>query len=123
MSDALFALYRYLSRNQDHKDENNPYTVAWRRLDALLGIQKELDYWGRYIIDYGGINWEDADVIKDRIIQGCKTVLCEASDGSSAKALVDFAATHVNLACTDYGAIMIGLEALRAQQIEELKDQ
>lgn len=116
----LFMLYRYLSKSRDLQDPTDPYTMAYQALEQFVKILDQLESWGESVRTEDSLEYEDTQTIHDLIMRGHKTALCELNDGSSAKALLDFAASSVNLV-NDYEAIMVGLDTLRAQQIDDAK--
>ncbi len=92
--EKLFRLYRYLSQCKRPEDEDNSYNVALRTLEPVLDNLAELESWGQNIIDTGGIQWDDADKITERIIEHHKTALCEYS-ATGLEAVINFASTHI----------------------------
>lgn len=94
--EKLFRLYRYLSQCKHRENEDNSYNVALRALEQVCDLLGELDYWGQHIINEGGMQWEDADRITERIIDHHKTSLCEYAHQNAITAIIDFASTHTS---------------------------
>lgn len=114
----LFILYRYLAQQSTHRtDEDNPYNEALRTLEPLLDAVRGVEQYGRMVKRYGGFEWEDAEHLKEFLIEQHKTSLCTVS-GSSLEAIKDFATTHIKL--DEIDAL---IDALHQQKQTMLKEQ
>jgi hypothetical protein len=96
MMDNLLRLYRYLSTCY-HVDQESAYGDTYRALEQVLDLLGELDWWGRCLIEHGGMDWEQAEALTERIIEMHKTALCDHAGQSSLEAILDFAQTHIPL--------------------------
>lgn len=94
---ALFTLYRYLAQNQDTSDEGNPYSDTLRALEPFLDMLTELESWGKNIANYGSLDWDEALIVTDKIINGHKAALCAKHNNDAVATLTDFAMSHVDL--------------------------
>jgi len=111
----LFTLYRYLVRSQDRRNDDNQYNQALRALEPVLDLITELEAWGKNIEEGGGIDWDDAQTITDRIAAGHRAALCAFADGA-ANAIIVFAAEALPL--QGYDRV---IEVLKEQQEKEKK--
>jgi len=73
--DTLFTVYRYLVQNKNRNDEHNPYNIASRTLDAYLDIERELRFYANKIQTSGGLCWEDAQDLTEKMLIGFETGL------------------------------------------------
>ena len=113
----LFYLYRYLSQNQHPQEEDNRYNVALRALEPVLDILRELDFWGSWIREHGGLDWNQADKVREEIITGHKAALVSHFK-TSLSAIIDFAGEYISLNNID-----TLLEALQKQKQEMIEAQ
>jgi len=109
----LFTLYRYLVQNRDA--DENPYNDTLRALEAFLNILTELESWGKNIANYGSLDWDEALVVTDKIVQGHKAALCARHNNDAVAAVVNFAASHVSLG--EYEALILALT--KQKELEE----
>lgn len=117
--DKLFRLYRYLSQCKHRENDDNSYNVALRTIEPVLDNLAELESWGQHIIDTGGMQWDDADKITERIIEHHKTALCEHS-GTGLEAVVNFASTHIQV--NDWDELIARCQEQKATAIKEEED-
>jgi hypothetical protein len=115
--DNLFHLYRYLVQSQE--DQNNPYNQALRTIESFLNILSELEVWGQHVIEDGGFQWEQADIVRDRTLEGCKTVLCAHFDNAQ-DAILEFALSH--LPTSEYDDLIQALAAQKEREASELEE-
>jgi len=90
----LFTLYRYLVSNAGQED--TPYTTARLTLETLLDTVASAEGWGQEILDQGGVDWSQAELITSEIVEGYKTALSTIY-GNSTQAILEFAKSHISL--------------------------
>ena len=73
--DDLFVVYRYLTNNRHMTDDQNPYTIAHRTLDSYLEIEREMAYYANVIRTTGGLDWDEAEQLTERLLAGFETGL------------------------------------------------
>jgi hypothetical protein len=118
---TLFTLYRSLAQNQPGDPENS-YTTAYRALESFLDILNEMDYWGEQVHERGGLDWEEADRLTERLTDGFKTALCSIK-GDAVKAIHDFTESYIGL--KDYDPLLTLIEQSKEaaeKAIEEYED-
>jgi hypothetical protein len=109
--DKLFTLYRYLAKNQNGDPENS-YTVAYHALESFLDILNEMEYWGKRVHDHGGLDWDEAERLTQRLTEGFQAALC-VINGDAVKAIHTFTESH--LALEEYDTLFTLMEQTKEE--------
>jgi hypothetical protein len=94
--DDLFVVYRYLTHSRHTTDHQNPYNVAHRALDSYLDVEPEIAYYANRIRTTGGLTFEEAEKLTERIVAGFETGL-NNYHGETLPAAIDFMKKYISL--------------------------
>jgi hypothetical protein len=73
--DDLFIVFRYLALHRSRTDEYNQYNVAFEALDDYVNILPEISHYAERISKTGGLDWDEAEKLTERLLTGFETGL------------------------------------------------
>src|SRR5712692_8270694 len=114
--DDLFVVYRYLALNRHRIDEHNPYNVAFETVDAYVDIEGEMAYYANKIRSTGGLNFDEAEKLTERLLIGFGTGL-NRHHGTTLLATIDFVRKYISL--DDIGKLIEACQEEKARMIRE----
>lgn len=112
--DNLFVLYRYLVQSRSRTNEDSNYNIALRALENVLNIIIELEPSAQMVKDNGGFDWEQAERLRDRIIEGHQVGLVDHY-GTVKEMFVALAEKYLPL--TDFDFVITDLERMKQAAI------
>lgn len=118
--DDLFVVYRYLALNRHKTNEHNPYNVAFETFDAYVDIEREIAYYANKIRSTGGLGWDEAEKLSERILTGFETGL-NRHHGTTLSTAIDFVQKYISL--DDIGKLIEACQEEKARMIREEDDE
>lgn len=123
--DNLLVLVHYLANNHAsnmlRKDEDNPYSVAYRALDSYIEISRELDTYGERIRSTGGLDWNEAKKMTEYLVTGFETGLNNHHD-TTLQAATSFVQKYLNIEDIDKLIDACHQEKKRMEREEDEED-
>src|ERR1022692_4852360 len=114
--DDLFVVYRYLALNRHRTNESNPYNVAFQAFDSYVDMEREIASFAGKIKATGGLGWEEAEKLTERLLTGFETGLNNHHDTTLAAA-IDFVRKYISL--DDIGKLIEACQEEKARMIRE----
>lgn len=125
--DNMLVLLHYLANNHAsnmlRKDEDNPYSVAYRALDVYLALSRELDTYGERVRSTGGFGFEEANQFTERLSTGFETGLINLRYGSTLQAAISFMQKYLDTQDIDKLIDACHQERKRMEREEDEEDE
>jgi hypothetical protein len=118
--DNLFIVYRYLALNRHRTNDDNPYNVAFRAFDSYVDMEREIAYYAGKINSTGGLMFEDAEKLTERLITGFETGL-NNHHGATLATAIDFVKKYISL--DDIGKLIEACQEEKARMIREEQEE
>lgn len=114
--DDLFVVYRYLALNRHRTNEDNPYNVAFQALDSYVDVEREIAYYASKIKSTGGLSWDEAKKLTERLLTGFETGL-NRHHGTTLSTAIDFIQQYISL--DDINKLIEACQEEKARMIRE----
>jgi cobyrinic acid a,c-diamide synthase len=118
--DDLFIVYRYLVLNRHRTNDDNPYNAAFRAFDSYVDMEREIAYYAGKISSMGGLDFEDAEKLTERLLTGFETGL-NNHHGTTLATAIDFVKKYISL--DDIGKLIEACHEEKARMIREDDDE
>jgi hypothetical protein len=100
--------------------EGNQYNVAFKPFDSYVDIEREIAYYAGKIKSTGGLSWDEAEKLSERILTGFETGL-NRHHGTTLSAAINFVQKYISL--DDIGKLIEACQQEKARMIREEDDE